>query len=172
MMNLDYKIDTNGNNYNSYNNYQFPEEYFVERKDRNFNLCLNFPYLKDIQINKHIEILRQIETFTLFKENWDGFGAIPLSKNVAEKAKIIVENIDLNYFNNINYEVKVTPYSTLIIDWFDNNNELSLEIGKDYLGYYCDSEKLMKEVEKIDILTKENISNAITQVEEDIRQIF
>ena len=88
------------------------------------------------------------------------------------KSKIIVENIDLNYFNNINYEVKVTPYSTLIIDWFDNNNELSLEIGKDYLGYYCDSEKLMKEVEKIDILTKENISNAITQVEEDIRQIF
>lgn len=171
-MNVDYKIDNEGKNLNSYSYYQFPEVEETDQYDVTDFICYNFPYLKDIYSNKHIEIVRMIEKFTLLDSNWDGFGALPLSNNVADKAKTIVENINLNFFDNYNTEVKISPYSTLIIDWFDGDNEFSLEIGKDFLGYYCDSERLIKEVDKIEITTPEKISNAIIKIENDLSKVF
>ncbi len=169
-MNPDYKIDSESKNLNSYYNYQISEIEDTEQYDTDF-LCLNFPSI-DFNVNKHIEIVRMIEKFTFLEKNWDGFGSLPLSPNVAEKAKVIVENINLNYLNNYNTEVKISPYSTLIIDWFDEKNEFSLEIGKDYLGYYCDGENFDKEVDKIAITTPEDISFAINEIENDLSEIF
>ena len=60
-----------------------------------------------------------------------------------------------------------STYSTLLIDWYDNDNVLSLEIGKDSLGYYCDG-KIVKGVDKIDIISEEDILSAISIVENDI----
>ena len=45
--------------------------------------------------------------------------------------------------------------------------ELSLEIGKDSLGYYCDG-KFKKFVDEIDITSVENIYSAVSIIENDI----
>ena len=125
-----------------------------------------------IEKSVHLDIHRKIDKFTLLPINWDGYNALPLSKRVAEKSKEIIENLDMSFYENgKDFEIKPSPYSTVIIDWYSGNSEFSLEIGNDSLGYFADG-KLVKEVDKLDISTKENISKALAYVENDLRQIF
>jgi hypothetical protein len=98
----------------------------------------------------------------------DSFSIDELTQRVSNKSKSIVMNINAVYFTDYEYDVRVSPYSTLLIDWFDDDkNELSLEIGKDYLGYYCDG-KVVKEVDSIDITTVDKILLAVSIIENDI----
>jgi hypothetical protein len=97
----------------------------------------------------------------------DSFTIDELTQRVSNKSKSIVMNINAVYFTDYEYDVRVSPYSTLLIDWFDGSNELSLEIGKDYLGYYCDG-KVVKEVDSIDITTVDKILLAVSIIENDI----
>lgn len=97
----------------------------------------------------------------------DSFTIDELTQRVSNKSKSIVMNINAVYFTDYEYDVRVSPYSTLLIDWFDGSNELSLEIGKDYLGYYCDG-KVVKEVDSIDITTVDKILLAVSIIEDDI----
>ena len=90
-----------------------------------------------------------------------------LTQRVSDKSKSIVMNINEVYFTDYEYDVRVSTYSTLLIDWYDHDNVLSLEIGKDLLGYYCDG-KIVKGVDKIDIISEEDILSAISIVENDI----
>lgn len=97
----------------------------------------------------------------------DSFSIDELTQRVSNKSKSIVMNINAVYFTDYEYDVRVSPYSTLLIDWFDGENELSLEIGKDYLGYYCDG-KVVKAVDSIDITTDDRILLAVSIIENDI----
>lgn len=98
----------------------------------------------------------------------DSYDISELTQRVSEKSKSVVRNINAVYFTDYEYDIRVTPYSTLLIDWYDSEyNELSLEIGKDYLGYYCDG-VFVKSVDLVDITTDEKIVSAILDVEKDI----
>ena len=172
MMTADYNtIDSPNKRYNPYAyNYVIDNDVEAEELIDSSLICSNFPSL-EINNNKYVDIIRQIEKFSLLQHNWDGFDAQPLSNAVAEKSKIIIENIDFNFYENNNIDVKVTPYSTVVIDWYKGDNEFSLEIGKDFLGYYCDGE-ISKEVDKLDISNQEQIFKAINQVEKDLEKIL
>jgi len=165
---FDYQVSPVGDNFNSYSyNFDLSDPYIDEYSGLD---CLDISMYPKVE-NKYLEIIRQIDNFTLLRDNWDGFKAIPLSNYVAEKAKIIVENLNLDFFENKDFEIKPTPYSTLVIDWYNNENEFSLEVGKSYLGYYCDG-VISKEVDQIEISSIDQITNAINQIERDLRKIL
>lgn len=125
-----------------------------------------------VQNSLHLDILRKIDKFTLLPVNWDGYNALPLSKRVAEKSKEFIENLDMSFYSSDkDFEIKPTPYSTLVIDWYSGDSEFSLEIGNESLGYYVDG-VLIKEADKIGISTKEELTKAIEVVSNDLMQIF
>lgn len=168
---LDYKISSENQTFNSYS-YNFSID--AEEQDEELMLtefvCHDFSLFKQKTDDLTFKAIRKIEEFILLKENWDGFNSVALTKNVAEKAKIFIENIDSNFLKNYEYYISLSPYSTLIIDWYNDRNEFSLEIGKDSIGYFCDGEKVIKEVDKIDISTIESLVNAVKIVEEDLEK--
>jgi len=161
-----YNQDSDLNKNNSYSFEVILEEESCDSiDDTNTYLCHNF---RSIATEKYLEAIREIEKFTYLKHNWDGYGAIPLTQAVAEKSKSFVENLNYNLFEDFEFVVKPTPYSTLVIDWYKQNNLFSLEIGKDSIAYFTDGEKLIKEELELNIASTGELKKAVKQVEEDL----
>jgi hypothetical protein len=108
---------------------------------------------------KNEEIIDQLVSLP---ENWDGYGAIPLFKEIGEKAKIILQHIKYPVD-----DIFPNPHGTITIDWRNQHNELlSLEIGLSTYGYFTDEIEGHKLHNGIDIMKD------LVELENKIKQII
>lgn len=81
------------------------------------------------------ELIKKIIELTNLKENWDGYGALPLDTNIASKLIYISSSFPSDFFDNA--DIYPNPHATLSIEWENENNKLSLELGIDTMSYYA-----------------------------------
>lgn len=100
---------------------------------RERSLFINF-FFAFYKIMKE-ELIKKIIELTNLKENWDGYGALPLDTNIATKLIYISSSFPSDFFDNA--DIYPNPHATLSIEWENKNNKLSLELGIDTMSYYA-----------------------------------
>lgn len=107
------------------------------------------PILKNIEtpignrVSSHysaqkVALLRFImEEIAVLKEDWDGYGGLPIEEKVITNFKFLLNKLPNNLVNSIDTDC-ILPNSngTLSIDWSRNSEGLFLEIGNNYSTYY------------------------------------
>lgn len=93
-----------------------------------------------------------------------------ITERVLNKSIEVINKINSDFFND-KTEVYATPYKTLVIDFYDDISEFSLEIGYKQLGYFTDG-KMRKEVEFLDIETETEVELAVSEIEKDLNRLF
>ncbi|MCL2146593.1 MAG: hypothetical protein FWH52_02180 [Synergistaceae bacterium] len=72
-------------------------------------------------------IVKEIMDLAELKENWDGDGALPIIKEVIENSVNAVRSLCRRWGAP---EITPSPNGTVILEWFHNDVEFYLEIGK------------------------------------------
>lgn len=86
-------------------------------------------------LNKE-DILTSIEEFKNLENNWDGYGAIPLSLDSAKNAKEFISSLSDELFENF-YDGYPNTHGTISFEWKNNDGgEFFIEIGNKMLSYY------------------------------------
>lgn len=83
-------------------------------------------------------IIKEIDDFVALCDNWDGYGGIPLFRDIAEKTKLFIAMLDDYYIDNIT-DIYPNPHGTLNIEWENENKKdekLCLEIGSCSYSYF------------------------------------
>lgn len=84
-------------------------------------------------------IRTKIESFTHLENNWDGYGAIPLSREVADVAQSFMQSLPDIYLDVLDPEnISPTPYSTIMFDWENTDHYISLEIGEKEANFFAE----------------------------------
>jgi hypothetical protein len=112
-------------------------------------------------------IIDQINNLALLGKNWDGFGGMSLSSEVIEKSKSLIEHLSDESFLSYDYEVKMSPYNTIIIDWYSGENEFSLEIGTDSVAYFSEGKSNLK-VDELLISEESSLMEVALKIEKDL----
>lgn len=85
------------------------------------------------------EILLEIDSFGTIGENWNGYGGVqPLGVTI-ELCKKIIETLSIKQIKDIDYTCPC-PHGTVTISFETSKGLLSLEIGKDSMGYFVEIE--------------------------------
>lgn len=110
------------------------------------------------------EIIQEILSFKSLKENWDGYGAIPLEVQSASNALSILNKIDDKSISKIN-EIYPNTHGTVTIE-FENQNleKLNLEIGNNSFAYYL-------ELNNMEVSFFNNLSFSNENIKELIKNI-
>lgn len=87
------------------------------------------------------KLIEEILSFVALPQNWDGYGAIPLCVKCALNAIDLVCKIDKKVFNK-EYDLSPMPYGTIVIEWSNNEDYVSLEIGTTTCGYIVKTKTL------------------------------
>ncbi|UBZ15334.1 hypothetical protein LDL77_06375 [Flagellimonas marinaquae] len=103
------------------------------------------------------DIVREILSFKSLKDNWDGYGAIPLEIESALNA--------VNFIFLLDRRIKISPEDiypnpngTISMSWVSKNNDvLNLEIGNTSLSYYHERNNGIAEINNDVEITPENI---------------
>lgn len=81
-------------------------------------------------------ILNSIEEFVNLENNWDGYGAIPLSLGSAKNANEFISSLSDELFENF-YDGYPNTHGTISFEWKNKkDDEFFIEIG-DKLVSYC-----------------------------------
>ena len=73
------------------------------------------------------------------KYNWDGYGANVIDIKTIKNSEIFINLLPKIFLNYINEDdVTATPYSTIIFDFYHNDNIISVEIGDYDLGFFSE----------------------------------
>ena len=87
-------------------------------------------------------VKNKISKFMMLEDNWDGYGASYLSETVAKNAyKFIDAARCLGYCPVTADDVALTPYGTIVIDYSSSFGLVSVEIGKEKIGFFTDFEE-------------------------------
>ncbi len=117
-------------------------------------LPLGFSYSKN---NSFIQqkIINHVELeLALLKENWDGYGACSIDKNVIEHTLFIFNQVPNALMENVRKEdILPTSNGTITIEWNNNSNELLLEVGKNFSTYYIQSNGYTKKINNQFVIT-------------------
>ena len=82
------------------------------------------------------ELFAKIISFVSLKNNWDGYGAIPLETMSSINTNEIINQLPENQIEQID-EIGPNPNGTLSISWINNSDEeISVEIGNFVFSYY------------------------------------
>ena len=80
--------------------------------------------------------IKNIFSFKILENNWDGYGAIPAEIESASNAVTFVSYLDEEVAGFI-YDVFPNPNGTISFLWENNSKErLSLEVGNQTMSYY------------------------------------
>jgi hypothetical protein len=115
----------------------------LENREIPLKIPVSRPYSNEKQ-----PILRFIqEEIATLKENWDGYAASPIEKKVLINLTYLVNNLPINWVNDLDKDaILPNPNGTISLEWRNNANELCLEIGNDYSTYYL---KVKEKIAKI-----------------------
>ena len=82
------------------------------------------------------DIFNSIDEFVNLENNWDGYGAIPLSLESGKNAKEFISNLSEGLLENF-YDGYPNTHGTISFEWKNkNDDEFFIEIG-DKLVSYC-----------------------------------
>ena len=82
------------------------------------------------------DVLSSIDEFVNLENNWDGYGANPLSLESAKNAKEFISNLSDELFKNF-YDGFPNTHGTISFEWKnEKDDEFFIEIG-DKLVSYC-----------------------------------
>jgi hypothetical protein len=85
---------------------------------------------------KKDDILNSIEEFKNLENNWDGYGAIPLSLESAKNAKEFISSLSDELFENF-HDGYPNTHGTISFEWKNNDGgEFFIEIGNKMMSYY------------------------------------
>lgn len=96
-------------------------------------------YGSPINFNPTENLLSHLQQIEFLEDNWDGYGAILPTANIFfYMKKFLVETPPVLLKSLEEDDIYPTPHGTLIINWESNNDIVSLEIGEEYSGFYCE----------------------------------
>ena len=112
---------------------------------------------KPVKVLPTYALYAKINQFGNLPENWDGEGALKISKEVIKNSQVVIKNFPESFLKEFTIEnLTPTGYGTIVIDIAKNENLLSLEIGQTKIGFFTD----LKNVE--------NFSSNGIQIEEHL----
>lgn len=94
-------------------------------------------YLEPITYTTEMEkISSKLEEFLRLKKGWDGYSAVVPKEQTIENVLLVVQNLKDKYLKLLNEEdIVPSPYGTISLYFDDaNNNELSVEFGREFIG--------------------------------------
>jgi len=115
-------------------------------------------------------VLNEIIEISKLPDNWNKLGTDKISSEIIDNTLTVVEKIWPSLLYYLKPEnIYPSQYGTIILDWeFDNENLLSLEIGKKSLGYFVEvGGKNHKQVDRLEI-SDENMGAIISSINHDI----
>ena len=73
------------------------------------------------------------------QKNWDGYGADAPDEKVINNSILFVNNLPESIQSEIQPEKVVpTPYGTLVFDFEQNQNLISIEVGEKNIGFFSE----------------------------------
>lgn len=84
------------------------------------------------------EIYNEIDVCVNLYYNWDGYGAIPLIKEIGDQTKTFISHLNNNQINSID-DIYPNPHGTIDIVWKNNigdEEKIVLEIGLNGYTYF------------------------------------
>ena len=98
---------------------------------------------------KRQKLIDEVNSFENIGDNWDGCGGIqPLNPTIQNTIKVLGTLVD-DIILTID-ETRLTPYGTIVMDLETKSTLISLEIGKESMGYFIEVDN--KDVELRDEL--------------------
>jgi hypothetical protein len=126
-----------------------------------------------VPLSKYESLKKDINEFVKLKENWDGYGAIPVLPSIAETANTLIDFLGSPFIDGIS-DIFPNPHGTITIEWQNRNKEkLSLEIGEINYSYfikYKDENPLLVDGENILSDLKTVTSNLESLFSEEIQK--
>ncbi len=104
-------------------------------------LLMRFTTKKRSPKKGHWNAIRtKVVSFSHLPKNWDGYGAIPVSREVADTCLRLLKTLPAPLLEKLKPEdLTPTPYSTITVDWEDEDGYfVSTEIGKDHANFYAE----------------------------------
>ena len=84
------------------------------------------------------ELIEEILSFKSLKENWDGYGAIPLEVKSASNSLNILNKLDFTCISKVN-EIYPNTHGTVTVEFENKYTEkLHLEIGNESFAYFIE----------------------------------
>lgn len=88
------------------------------------------------------DLIEEILSFKSLKQNWDGYGAVPVEVKSASNTIKILDKISTSGISKIN-EIYPNTHGTVTVEFENYNSEkLSLEIGNESFAYYIELNSL------------------------------
>lgn len=85
------------------------------------------------------EIKGRMEKLTRLQNNWDGYGASSVNRQVVKNATTFLKTLQNNGLKlPSSDDVYATPYGSIVIELYNNYGLVSLEIGNQQVGYFTD----------------------------------
>lgn len=85
------------------------------------------------------EIKGRMEKLARLGENWDGYGASAVSRQVVKNATLFLRTLQRDGFHlPQGDDIYSTPYGSIVVDLYNNYGLVSLEIGDRHVGYFTD----------------------------------
>ncbi len=92
----------------------------------------------DLSGNKYENLRDQIDHFQGLKNNWDGYGGIPLLDEVGCLGKKLISVFLSSVFVDKISDIFPNPHGTLTFEWENTEGEkVSLEMGTDNYSYFA-----------------------------------
>jgi len=83
------------------------------------------------------DLMSRLNYFNSFKDNWDGNSAVSLSEDTIFNSTEFLKMLPNKYIRGLNKEdISITPYGTIVIDWRNGDNLISVEIGQESVGLF------------------------------------
>jgi hypothetical protein len=123
------------------NNYTMYMPIKAERRidDRTLTRDEFLAYAIPIKINPEIDLLKKLSTISNLEENWDGYNGAAFDFSVIHNSLAFLKNLPENVISDIKTDdLTPTPYGTLVFDFNNNDDLVSVEIGENQIGFYTD----------------------------------
>lgn len=95
---------------------------------------------KYLMVSPYTALRNRISEISLLHTNWNGNGAIPPSEHVIKNSFRFLDSII--YYGYANYikpeDIVPTPYGTIDIDFESSQGLVSVEIGREKIGFFTE----------------------------------
>ena len=100
----------------------------------NYNFCI-----KPVNFNPQVDIIKRISELKDLTNNWDGYNAISPDVKVILNSIKFIKSLPDSLTTELNAaDIIPTPYGTVVFDWKNGSDEISVEIGETNIGFFSD----------------------------------
>ena len=108
----------------------------VTSEQNNYRRIEIFPTEVSMILDPYNHMQEKLSEFVDLGENWDGYGGIPLLKEVSNVASQFITSLNSVYIDQIT-DIFPNPNGTVSIEWENKKQEkISLEIGQRNYSYF------------------------------------